>query len=69
MVLEFKDLEGKKHDCVSELEINGETYYITFGKKVYTQNEKGEFTQCTEVPEELKLYLQEPKSLDLIENN
>jgi len=65
MIVDFEDVDGIKHRCVTEYEINGETYYLTFGNNVYTQDENGKFARC-EAPEELKPVLQPSRSMDVI---
>ena len=65
MILKFKDSTGKEHSCVSELNVKGKIYYITFDNDVYIKDKTGIFVQCTEIPEEIKICLKEPESLDL----
>jgi len=69
MILEFEDEFGENIRCASELEINGTTFYIATGKKVYVKDESGKFVPYTETGEESKIlehYLEEAKSLDII---
>lgn len=69
MILEFVDIEGNKHTCVTEFKIKDRIFYITGDKKIYTKSENGRFEPYTEVNEEsniLSYYLKEPESLDVI---